>query len=113
MKSHYYHAIQSALKYYISCTYETRRGIFCSILSAQSSLSIFAQKYLCKCEDTYFILQNKYLCIHKDSFGVKILKDDFPLNIFFSNELLDSKRGWLDCGFLFFDHDFIAFIGIY
>ena len=61
--SHYYHAIQSALKYYISCTYETRRGILCSILSAQSSLSIFAQKYLCKCEDTYFILQNKYLCI--------------------------------------------------
>ena len=24
----------------------------------QSSLSIFAQKYLCKCEHTYFILQN-------------------------------------------------------
>ena len=30
-------------------------------LSAQSSLSIFAQKYFRKCEDTYFILQNKYL----------------------------------------------------
>ena len=41
---------------------------------AQSSLSIFAQKYLHKCEDTYFILQNKYLCIYKDSFGAKILK---------------------------------------
>ena len=80
MKSHYYHAIQSALKYYISCTYETRRGILCSILSAQSSLSIFAQKYLCKCEDTYFILQNKYLCIHKDNFGGKILRDDCAHN---------------------------------
>ena len=34
----------------------------------QSSLSIFAQKYLCKCERTYFILQNKHLCIYKDSF---------------------------------------------
>ena len=46
----------------------------------QSSLSIFAQKYLRKCEDTYFILQNKYLCIYKDSFGSgsKILRDDWP-----------------------------------
>ena len=38
----------------------------------QSSLSIFAQKYLCKCERTYFILQNKHLCIYEDSFGAKI-----------------------------------------
>ena len=45
-------------------------------LSAQSSLSIFAQMYLCKCEDTYFILQNKYLCIYEDSFGVKIHRND-------------------------------------
>ena len=43
---------------------------------AQSFLSIFAQKYLSKCEDTYFILQNKYLCIYEDSFGVKLLRDD-------------------------------------
>ena len=41
---------------------------------AQSSLSIFAQKYLHKCEDTNFILQNKYLDVYKDSFGAKILK---------------------------------------
>ena len=47
---------------------------------AQSSLSIFSQKYLCKCEDTYFILQNKYLRIHKDSFGGKILRDDCTHN---------------------------------
>ena len=37
---------------------------------------IFALKYLCKCEDTYFILQNKYLRICEDSFGAKILRDD-------------------------------------
>ena len=48
-------------------------------LSAQSSLSIFAQMYLCKCEDTYFILQNKYLCIYEDSFGAEILRDDYAL----------------------------------
>ena len=47
--------------------------------SVQSSLSIFAQKYLCKCKDTYFILQNKYLCIHEDSFGAKIHRDDCVL----------------------------------
>ena len=47
---------------------------------AQSSLGIFAQKYLRKCEDTYFILQNKYyLCFYNDSFGVKILRDDCAL----------------------------------
>ena len=46
----------------------------------QSYLSILTQKYLCKCEDTYFILQNKYLCIHKDSFGGKILRDDCAHN---------------------------------
>ena len=45
------------------------------VLSAQSSLSIFAQKYLRKCKDTtYFILQNKHLPIHEDSFGAKIPK---------------------------------------
>ena len=37
---------------------------------------IFALKYLCECEDTYFILQNKYLRIYEDSFGAKILRDD-------------------------------------
>ena len=48
-------------------------------LSTQSSLSIFAQKYHCKCENTYFILQNKYLCIYDDSFGAMILRDDCAL----------------------------------
>ena len=52
-----------------------------SALSAQSSLSIFAQKYLRKCEDTYFILQNKYLRIDEDSFGAKILRDDCALDV--------------------------------
>ena len=52
------------------------------IFRAQSSLSIFTQKYLRKCEDTYFILQNKYLPIYEDSFGVKILllRDDCALS---------------------------------
>ena len=37
--------------------------------SVQSSLSIFAQKYLCKYKDTYFILENTYFHIYKeDSF---------------------------------------------
>ena len=42
-------------------------------LSVESSLSSFAQKYLHKCKDTYFILQNKYLCIYEFSFAAKIL----------------------------------------
>ena len=44
--------------------------IMCAIIS----------KYLRKCEDTYLILQNKSLCIYEDSFGGKILRDDFALN---------------------------------
>ena len=47
-----------------------------SYYRAQSSLSIYAEMYLRKCKYTYFILQNKYLCIYEDSFGVKILRDD-------------------------------------
>ena len=47
--------------------------------STQSSLSIFAQKYFCKCKDTYFILKNKSLCIYEDSFGAKVLTDDCNL----------------------------------
>ena len=42
-------------------------------------LCIFAQKYLHKFEDTYFILQNMYLHIYEDSFEAKILRDDCPL----------------------------------
>ena len=37
------------------------------------------QKYVRKCKDIYFILQNKYLCIYEDTFGVKILWDDCAL----------------------------------
>ena len=40
---------------------------------------LFAQKYLHKCKDTYFILQNKCLRIDEDSFGAKTLRDDCPL----------------------------------
>ena len=32
--------------------------------------------YLCTCDDTYFILQNKYLHIYEDSVRAKILRDD-------------------------------------
>ena len=42
-------------------------------LSVPSSLSIFAPKYLREYKDTYFFLQNKYICIDEDSFGAKIL----------------------------------------
>ena len=45
-------------------------------ISGQSFLSIFTQKFLCKCKDAYFFLQNKYVCIHEDTFGAKILIDD-------------------------------------
>ena len=43
------------------------------LFNTQSSLNIFTQKYLHKCKDTYFILQNKYLHIYEDSFGAKLL----------------------------------------
>ena len=42
----------------------------------QSSLNIFANEYLHKCKDTYFVLQNKCLCIDEDSFEAKTLRDD-------------------------------------
>ena len=48
-------------------------------ISGQSFLSTFTKNYLCKCKDAYFILQNKYVCIHEDSFGAKILIDDCAL----------------------------------
>ena len=38
------------------------------------------QSLLGKFKDTYFILQNKYLCIYEDSFEVKILRNDWALN---------------------------------
>ena len=45
-------------------------------------LSSLTSTYLHKCEDTYFILQNNFLCIYKDSFGAKILSDDCSLSRF-------------------------------
>ena len=44
----------------VSCQYGTLMWIIAvSSSSSQSSLSILTQKYLRKCKDTYFILQNK------------------------------------------------------
>ena len=40
------------------------------------------QNYLHKCEDNYFILQNKYLRIYEYSFIAKILRDDCALDVF-------------------------------
>ena len=57
-------------------------------LIVQSSLIIFTQKYLHKCKDTYFILQNKYLGIYEDSFGTKILRDDCVLSKYLPGHLL-------------------------
>ena len=78
----------------------------------QSSLSILAQKYLCKYEDTYFILQNKYLCIYKDSFGVNILRDYITLDIATLGssivaivdcqmQKIEIKQGFVDLFFLY------------
>ena len=44
-------------------TYVEFAGCIRRLISAKSSLGIFAQKYLRKCKDAYFILQNKYLRI--------------------------------------------------
>ena len=63
----------------------------------QSSLSVFAQKYLHKCKDTYFILQNKNLCIYEDSFGAKILRDDCTL-------CLDSSELFMSALLIFTCH---------
>ena len=64
-------------------------------ISAQSSQSIFAQEYLRECEDTYFILQNKYLHIYKQSFGAKILRDDCTLKLDPSLELFKINSSYL------------------
>ena len=64
------------------------------LLSTQPSLNIFAQKYLDKCEDTYFILHNKYLRIYKDSFGSKIFWDDCAL--------FEMGKNYFTCSFLIF-----------
>ena len=53
---------------------------FSSLMRKKIGLNGVLQDYLHKCEDNYFILQNKYLRIYEDSFGVKILRDNFALN---------------------------------
>ena len=64
-------------------------------LSVQSFLSIFAHKYLYNGKDTYFILQNKNLCIYEDSFGVvleqrylEMIAPNFFLLLCFENKPL-------------------------
>ena len=49
-----------------------------SALSAQSSLKVSLLKSIFE-NAKYFILQNKYLRIHEDSFGAKIPRDDYTL----------------------------------
>ena len=66
---------ESLLEFYIVIIYLVE----VALKSAISSLSIFAQKYLPKCKDTYFILQNKCPRIYKDSLGSKILRNDCAL----------------------------------
>ena len=75
--------------------YQTfRTNICCQIISWVSTSKlkskcaiILLSKYLCwkvylrKCKNTYFILQNKYLHIYEDSFGAKMLIDDWTLNL--------------------------------
>ena len=48
--------------------------------------AIIFLKYLRKWEDTYFILQNKYLCIYNDSFGAKILRDECALHLIYQTK---------------------------
>ena len=67
-------------------------------LSVQSSLNIFAQKYLHKCEGTYFIFQNKYLRNYKDSFGVKLLRDDCNLSMFLLTYTCQNQLHMLSYG---------------
>ena len=56
-------------------------------ICAQSSLSIFTQKYLRESEDNNLILQNKYRCIYDDNLGAKVVKDDCALSwIFFGSD---------------------------
>ena len=44
-------------------------------------ISDLVRKYLRKYENTYFILQNKYLCIYEDGFGAKKLRDEMGWRI--------------------------------
>ena len=60
---------ESLLEFYIVIIYLVE----VALKSAISSISIFAQKYLPKCKGTYFPR------IYKDSFGSKILRDDYAI----------------------------------
>ena len=55
-------------------------------------LSLFAQKYLRKCKDTFFISQKKYLHIYEDSFGAKILIDDCDHKVQIKNQKTEKLR---------------------
>ena len=48
-------------------------------ISEQSSLSIFLSIFINVKILRYFILQNKFFRIYEDSFGAKILRDDYTL----------------------------------
>ena len=92
--------------FFLLCIYQNELKIPKKI---QSFLIIFAQRYLCKCKNTYIILQNKYLCIYEDSFGAKILRDNCTLYMFFF--LLGLMFLWMLLVFLgrrfFYIHVFI------
>ena len=64
--------------------------LFYFICGGLSFLSIFAQKYLRKCEDTYFILRNKYLHMYEDNFGVKMLLKNKIQKYYISKLLLEN-----------------------
>ena len=51
-------------------------------------------------EDTYFILQNKDLCIYEDIFGAKILRDDCALNILPSIYRLPGSSNLIHSNFI-------------
>ena len=46
----------------------------------KSIWGMISKKFDVKYEDTIFIIWNKYLCVYKDNFGVKILRDDCALS---------------------------------
>ena len=86
---HYYEArISRRIDNLVKVRWSQRKHKFLLLLlyeifSAQSSPSIFTQKCIPKWEDIYFILQNKYLCICDDSFGLKKLRDNCPLSNYY------------------------------
>ena len=76
--------------------------------SAKSSVSIFAQKCLRTWKDAYFSLQNKYLCIYKDTFATKICRDDCALRAFVFYTQINIHFFYQKARILFFLHMFLA-----